>query len=122
MKSLFISAATLLILTAAVVVNSMFISSFSAGLIEELKGVDPSCMSDDECLDSVMRTGDAIRDKMFLLSLSVGHEETDSLIQRTVEAKDRVGNEEEFRLAIDELICALERLKTSESFCADGIL
>lgn len=121
MKTFILSLAILVLLFTAVFQNSAYIVRFSdeiSGLADEAGKAGLDADERREILEKTLRK---IKDSSFALSLTVSHDEIESLIYRTEETLGHVRDDGEFYPSLDMLKRLSERLKRSEAFTLEGI-
>ncbi len=122
MKTFVCSLLTVMVITVLVFANGSYFSGLSdklTGFANEAAGADSD---PDERAVWVEKIEECLEDNSFLLSLSVGHDETASLFSYLSEAKHAAyGEDGQFLAAIDKLTRNIERLKKTECFCLDGL-
>lgn len=121
MKNFVFSVIILCVITAAVTVNSIFLSKAADSILEKIdKMPERPCEEAYICAEEIEKYA---HKKEFLICLSVGHHETEDILSALNDLKVRSrGSENDYRLSLESLRDKVEDLKKSESFSLTRIL
>ncbi|MBR6917807.1 MAG: hypothetical protein IKN38_06440 [Clostridia bacterium] len=123
MKTFVGALITFIVLLALVIANGIFISAIAESILSEVATASNEDAGIEERAAAVKRIEEELSENAFLLSLSVGHDETATLFSYIAEAKYNLGEDEASCFAaLEKLERELKRLTTAECFCADGII
>lgn len=122
MKTFIASLLTFTLIFFLIFLNSNYIISFSNKLLNEASSLSTDS-SAEENRKIIEHIDNEMKQSTFLLSLSIGHTDTEklsSLIREVMCRTDSTASD--MNLAVENLKSALEDLKKSESFSIDGLL
>ena len=122
MKTFIGTVITLIIITALVITNSMYISRLSDEMITIAKGMPEE--TTDSSLKSALELQKKLDDSEFILLLTVNHNEIEMIDLRITEIISRIenGDKENYSFAVKALITELEELRKSEKLSWDAIV
>jgi len=117
------SLITLSVLFTLVILNGIFISDLTSVILNDAE-VSRKALNGSElrraAIDRIERN---IEERSFLMSLTVGHDESTAIFSYISDAKRHAASDDDqFLAAIDKLIREVERLRMTECFCIDGLI
>ena len=121
MKTFVLALATLALIACAVIANGLYFSHLSDDVLDNIELASDGSLSTSTRLKNIEKIEKGISENAFLISLTVGHDEINSLFAYVSDAKRQITRDEgQCLAAIDKLKREIERLKMTECICLDG--
>ena len=122
MKTFVCAISTFAVLLVLVVINGALFSRVTDSILTGIENASASGANSAERLRAVNDIKKTLGDNSLLLSLSLGHDETSALLAFVSDAEHQAkGDGGQFLSALDKLKGEIERIKTAECFCLDGL-
>ena len=122
MKTFVCAISTFAVLLALVVINGALFSRVTDSILTDIKSASSPGANSAERLRAVNDLKKTLDDNSFLFSLSLSHDEASTLLAFVSDAEHQAdGDNGQFLSALDKLKGEIERIKTAECFCLDGL-
>ena len=122
MKTFVCAISTFAVLLVLVILNGALFSQMTDKILGQIDKASDLSSTKEERVEAVNEIRKTFDEGTLLLSVSVGHDEISSLSAFVSDAEHQVyGDEGQFLSALEKLRTDINRLRTSECFCLDGL-
>ena len=122
MKAFACAISTLVVLLVLVIANGILFSHVTDSILRNIDKASSPASGRKERILAVNEISRTLEDNSFVLSLSVGHDETSAISAYVSDAKRQIsGDEAQYLDSLDKLKTDIMRIRITECFCLDGL-